>query len=118
MKPLRVLIHRASEDWFEAQLLDLDIAVASATEDGLFRELEHALELEYRIARRRGETPFASIAGATPPHFEAYWNTAADAIPDEAGQRALNVSPDAQDALAIALHSKGGLTIQVRKTAA
>lgn len=48
-------------DWWEAKLLDLDIAADGASEDEMLRQVEYALVAEYHLALKYGQTPFVKI---------------------------------------------------------
>lgn len=99
---LRAIIRSSSDaKWFEAQLLELDIAVAAESKEAVFREIEYALVLEYQIARERVQTPFARLVCSKTPHsFHSLWAGADSYTP-----RSLNIPDEVWDALAIALHT-------------
>lgn len=70
MNLLRALVRTGGEGGvWEAQLLELDIAVAAPTQDALFDEIAYALTAEYTLAVERGQTPFINIVKCTPQAF-------------------------------------------------
>lgn len=100
MNRLRAIVRQVG-DSYEAQLLELDIAVAAKSEGGLLREIENALILDYQIARERGQTPFAGLVHKTPNGYLVWWEE------DGAKEHQLHLPEDVVDALAIALHTPG-----------
>jgi hypothetical protein len=111
MNTLRaVIISSGNESFFEAQLLELDIAVSASSEEALFSEIEHALIMEYHLATHHGTVPFASFVNRVPPKFEEMWRSAGD---DPIGVRGLDIPDEVAEALANALHT-GNRHVQVR----
>lgn len=113
MKSLRAIVRKSGEEqFFEAQLLELDIAVASTTLEGLYKELECAIVMEYHIAKDLNQTPFAQSVRTTPHKFAAWWESVET---DAKHTRVMSLPNEVYDALAIALHSpnlRPPLTIQ------
>lgn len=59
-------------DGFEAQMLELDIAVRGATHGDIIREFEHAITILYEAAMMLGLEPFAGIQAA-PTAIQERW---------------------------------------------
>jgi len=111
MNTLRAVIMSSGNDsFFEAQLLELDIAVSASSVDDLFAEIEHALILEYHLANRYGNIPFSSFANRVPPKYEQMWASVAD---DPIGVRSLNIPDEVAAALANVLHT-GNNRVEIR----
>lgn len=103
MNTLRaVIIPSSDETFFEAQLLELDIAVSAPSVEELFSEIEHALIMEYHLANQYGNVPFASFVNRVPQKYEKMWGSVGD---DPVGVRGLNIPDEVAEALASALHS-------------
>lgn len=100
MNPLRAIIRQTEERWFEALLLELDIAVAATSVEDVVVQIERALILEYQVARELGQTPFACAVRSVPQELERYlWTSKGNK------QYPLDLPDEVVDALAIALHS-------------
>lgn len=99
MQQLRALIRR-SGDLFEARLLELDIAVCADSEDGIMREIEYAISLEYQVARDLGLTPFANLVRRD-SSLADLWSQAQGS----AKESAISLHPQVLDALLIAIHA-------------
>lgn len=112
MDQLRAIVRQA-DAWCEAQLLELDIAVAADSVEKLLQEIEYTLVLEYQIARERGQTPFAGIAHKTPKEYRLWW----EAGTSTAVEHELHVPAEVIDALAIALHSHRKPTVVIQRYA-
>lgn len=98
MNTLRaVIIPSSNENFFQAQLLELDIAVSASSVDELFAEIEHVLMLEYHLANRYGTVPFSSFVNRVPPTFEEMWKSVGD---DSMGVRTLDIPDEVVEALA------------------
>jgi len=111
MNTLRAVIMSSGDDsFFEAQLLELDIAVSASSVDDLFAEIEHALILEYHLANRYGTVPFSSFVNRVPPKYEEMWGSVAD---DPIGVRSLNIPDEVAEALANVLHT-GNERVEIR----
>lgn len=111
MNTLRaVIIPSSDESFFEAQLLELDIAVSAASVDELFSEIEHALIMEFHLANRYGTVPFSSFVNRVPPRYEEMWASVGD---DPIGVRGLNIPDEVAEALASALRT-GNTHVEVR----
>jgi hypothetical protein len=78
---LRAIV-ASTDGGFEAQLLELDIAVQSSTVDGLLKELGHALTVSFDVSTELGETPFANL-GCAPWNFQRRWHEDGGGIKDE-----------------------------------
>ena len=111
MNTLRaVIIPSCGESFFEAQLLELDIAVSATSVDELFLEIEHALIMEFHLANQYGTVPFSSFLNPVPEKFEKMWASVGD---DPIGVRGLNIPSEVAEALARALRT-GNMHVQVR----
>jgi hypothetical protein len=96
---LRILVETSDDGWLEAQMLELDIAVAAQDHEQLLAELQHAIESHYHIARHLKRTPFVNQT-AVPEEFERKWN---DAGASPMG--ALFIAEEIVDALAAVLRA-------------
>lgn len=111
MNTLRAVIFSSKdESFFEAQLLELNIAVSATSVESLFSEIEHALIMEYHLANRYGNVPFASFVGRVPPKYEAMWRSVDD---DSVPGRELVIPEEVSEALATALHT-GNRHVEIR----
>jgi len=111
MNTLRaVIIPSRSGSFFEAQLLELDIAVSAMSVDELFSEIEHALIMEFHLANKYGNVPFSAFLNRVPAEFEKMWASVGD---DPIGVRDLNIPDDVAKALASALRT-GNMHVGVR----
>lgn len=73
---LRLMVNTNTPGLLEAQLLELDIVVAAKDQDGLIRELQHAIEAHYHIARAQRRTPFIQLIDTVPQHLRDSWDDA------------------------------------------
>jgi len=111
MNTLRaIIIPSGGESFYQAQLLELDIAVSAMSVDELFAEIEHSLILEYHLANRHGTVPFASFVNCVPPKFEELWKSVGA---DSTGVRSLDIPDKVADALSNVLHT-GNKQIEIR----
>ncbi len=111
MNTLRaVIIPSKDESLFEAQLLELNIAVSAQSVDDLFAEIEHALIMEYHLANRYGTVPFESFVGRASLKFEKLWRSVSD---DSVAGRELDIPEEVAEALAKALHT-GNKQVEIR----
>lgn len=101
MDQLRAIVRRSEERWFEAQLLELDIAVSADSFEGIIRELQHAIIVEYQVAKELGHTPFANVVVDEPPAELARWWMAGS----KGNSREVALPAVVFDALKIALHA-------------
>lgn len=110
MNQLRAIVQASSnKDFWQAQLLELDVAVSASSFDEIVREIEYALILEYRIARERNQTPFANLVRGLP--FDLH--SAFDNGPNRQ-TRELDLPDEVMDALSIALHTPKKQTFSVQ----
>lgn len=79
---------------FQAQLLELDIAVQGKTFEDILVEFAHAITVHYEIALDLKEAPFASLEPA-PMQFQAKWR---EGLSTQSGHIAL----EAEVAMALA----------------
>lgn len=97
-----VVVERAN-GLFEAQLIELDLAVSADSEQGLIEELEYAIELEYRIAKDHNKTPFANLFMA-PDRFHEGREPA-----DFDDWGVIKLPAEVAEALAVALHTPSSI---------
>jgi hypothetical protein len=103
MNPLRAIV-RSSQDgtFFEAQLLELNLAVSALSMDGVVSEIEHALVMEYFAAKHFGKVPFASLVREAPHSLQMWWMAEQES---PGGLRKLCAPEEVLNALAEALHT-------------
>lgn len=117
MNLLRAIVRSGTDGkWFEAQLLELDIAVTAASMDDVFAEIEHAIVMEYHVSRQVGRTPFAAIAKGAPHTFKTLWIDIAETDP-AIKTRELRLPDEVLEALAIALHSPNRPVLKAQRFA-
>ncbi len=76
MNTLRAVIDSSDdESFFEAQLLELDIAVSARSMEQLIAEVEHALIMEFHLANLYRIPPFSSVIQPVPKHLENRWSS-------------------------------------------
>lgn len=98
MNLLRATVSRY-EEWWELQLLDLDVVADGETEDAMLRELEYTLTSEYHLAVRHGETPFVRLFKGCPSEVSRSWEE------DHKKFRTLNLTDEVKQALAAVFRS-------------
>ncbi len=73
MSLLRAKVRQSKDGWWEMALLDLNIVADGDSEDSMLRDLEHSLVVEYRLAMKNGEAPFARLFQGCPEEVSRSW---------------------------------------------
>lgn len=84
----------------QARLLELDIAVASDSIDGIIEEIRHALIVEHMLAGEQGRTPFVPIL-TSPRHSDPDFRSA-----PKSENRKVDLPAEVEHDLAIALRRR------------
>ena len=73
MNILKAQVQRSSNgQWWEIQLLDLEIVADGKNEQEMLDELEYRLTVEYQLAVKNQETPFVKLIKGDPEKISTW----------------------------------------------
>lgn len=92
-----------NDGFLDAQMIELDIAVRAKSDKELLEEIEYAILMEYRMAKKYGRVPFVNLVGAVPERYRKQAERASPESFEKLGD--LMLDSDVMEALAIVLHA-------------
>lgn len=71
MNLLKAQVNNAN-NWWQIELLDLDVVADGASEQEMLRNLSFSLIAEYHFARKHGKTPFVDLIKGDPEKIRSW----------------------------------------------